>query len=530
MRRSSTFSTAVGALVTAVVIVGICVGIPAIFWGPQMVHGFARWFTADAFVLIPLLVMAVLLAATFIVRGAAAGIAGTFLGLALVGTIIFAWVPHNYQVDRLYLGDVKTVNHTAPSFGERTPFKVADTSSTKNLGNTTGTALNVKSLNDQAKNGLWDALVQRRGFGAGYESVQSQDIPLYGEATPSDVTTCNFSRSAKLRIGGGLWSNSLGRHIDELTPPTVTFTKGDVYGFCDGSTAKVVVPLSRIEGFWNTSETFYGDAVYNGSTGQLSIVTAAHTITALPGPVYPQSLAARQRAALRALGSFSDYWFNRAGYDDTSSDSGNPDAFNPTELGLRQTSTGHATYVTPLTPPGSSNSVVALSVVDASVGTHGTRNPITVFKYDKKHARQANSSVASEVRQSSSWLTGWASGLKVFEIVPGRKNEWVASIGQSQGVVYRAVIDENGKSTLFDEDGNIVTSTGTQAAGSSGNASSNDSSIGDTSSAGGDLSKMTPAQLQALANRITEELTKRAASASAPTNSVAPSSTATPRK
>ena len=515
------------AIIGSVVAAAVVFGLPWIFWGHQLQHGLARAFTGGAYVAIPLIVAAIVAVAFFIgIFAELRALLWSALTVFILGglaTVAFAWVPHNYQVDRLYVADVKTVNHTAPAFGERTPFDIADTSSTKNLGNTTGTAMNVKSLNDEGDHGLWDALVVRRGFGVGYESVQVQDIPLFGEATPSDVKTCDFSRSSKLRLGGVLWGNDLRRAIYAKTPATVTFDDNDAYGYCDGKTPMVVVPLTQVQGFWTASENFYGDAVLNGKTGVLSIVQSEKKIANLPGPVYPQTLAANQRSALRALGSFSDYWFDRAGYGDTSDDDGNPDSFNPTELGLRQESNNHATYVTPLTPPGSSHSVVALSVVDASVGTPGDRNPIQVFKYEKSNARQANSSVASSIKQSSSWLTGWASGLKIFEIVPAKKNEWVASIGQSQGVVYRAVVNADGKSTLYDENGNIVTSTGTQAAGNSSNHSSNDSSVGDAGAADGDLSKMTPAQLQALANRILGELAKRA-------DQPAPTSSATPGK
>jgi hypothetical protein len=495
----------IGSLIAAAVVIGL----PFVFWGHQLQHGLTRAFTSGAYVAIPLIVGAIVLLVAIVGwstdRRAIGWSAGTVFVLGGLATVAFAWVPHNYQVDRLYVGDVKTINHTAPSFGERTPFDIASTSSSKNLGNTTGTAVGVKSLNDEGDHGLWNALVIRRGFGVGYESVQVQDIPLYGEATPSDVKTCNFDRDSKLRLGGVLWGNDLRRAIYAKTPSNVTFDDNDAYGFCDKGTSKVVVPLTEVNGFWTASENFYGDAVYDGKTGKLSITQSEKTIGALPGPVYPQSLAATQRSALRALGSFSDYWFDRAGYSDTSDDDGNPDSFNPTEMGLRQQSTGHATYVTPLTPPGSSTSVVALSVVDASIGAPGDRNHVQVFKYDKSNARQANSSVASSIKQNSSWLTGWASGLKIFEIVPAKKDEWVASIGQSQGVVYRAVVNADGKSTLFDEDGNVVTSTGTHAAADS------KPSAGSTAGAtNGDLSKMTPNQLQDLATQVLAELAKRA--------------------
>ncbi|WIE81084.1 hypothetical protein [Curtobacterium sp. MCSS17_016] len=514
MRRSSAIRPVViSAIVLAVILVPLC-----LLWGPQMAHALYRMFTAGLFVVVPLFVGAVLLIAASVTTGAARGTSVAVLVLGALATTAFAWVPHNYQVDRHYVGDVKMVNHTAPSFGDRAPYQVASTSSTKNLGNTTGQAESVKSLNDQADNGLWTALVVRRGVWVGYESVQVQDMPLFGQTEPDQVTTCAFPKTSSLRIGGSLPKNSLTRAIYAATPPAVKFDAGDAYGYCDGKSPKVVVPLTEVKGAWTVSEDYFGDAVYDGKTGKVTIVTDSEKVNAIPGPVYPQSLAARQRTALTALGSFSDYFFHRTGYETTADDSDNPDSFNPTEIGLRQVSNDHATYVTPLTPPGSSTSVVALSVVDASTGKTGDRNTLTVFKYADGHARQANSSVASNIKQSTSWLPDWASGIKIFEIVPGKKDEWVASIGQSQGVVYRAVIDAKGKATLYDESGDVVTRTGAQTP-------SNGDTDGDTTgAANGDLSKMTPAQLQNLADRVLSELTKRAESAPTPTSSPTPKS------
>ncbi|MGW8431447.1 hypothetical protein ACWGJ9_10185 [Curtobacterium citreum] len=502
MRRSSWVGPTV---ITAIVLAAIITPL-AWLWGPQMAHGLYRMFTAGLFVVVPLIVGGILLLAAFATNGAARGLSVTVLVLGALATTAFAWVPHNYQVDRLYVADVKMVNHTAPSFGDRAPHQVASTSSTKNLGNTTGTAETVKSLNDQGDNGLWTAMVVRRGVWVGYESVQVQDMPLFGQTEPEQVTTCTFPKSSNLRIGGSLPKNSLTRAIYAATPPAVKFESADAYGYCDGKTPKVVVPLTEVKGAWTVSEDYYGDAVYDGKTGKVTIVTDTDKVNAIPGPVYPQTLAAKQRTALTALGSFGDYFFHRTGYETTADDSDNPDSFNPTEIGLRQESNDHATYVTPLTPPGSSTSVVALSVVDASIGKTGARNPVTVYKYADGHARQANSSVASNIKQVTSWLPDWASGIKIFEIVPGKKDQWVASIGQSQGVVYRAVIDEKGKATLYDESGDIVTRTGAQSADTDGSA---ESSAG---AADGDLSKMTPAQLQGLANKVLDELAKRAES------------------
>ncbi|PZF61208.1 hypothetical protein DEI92_06325 [Curtobacterium sp. MCBD17_034] len=507
-----------GPRITAAAVGIAVVALIAWLWGPQVAHGVVRTGVAGAFVLIPLAVLAALVLVGLRVGPSLRAVLAAALVLVFAGSVV-AWVRHAYDVDRLYVADVRTVDHPAPSFAERSPYDVAATSSTKNLGDTTGTALPVKSLTDQRSHGLWDALVQRRGFLAGYESVQVQDMPLFGQTEPDQVRTCDFTRTARLRVGGSLPANSLTRAIDAATPPTVGFEPTDVYGYCDGRAPDVVVPLTQVHGFWDTSYDFFGDALYNGRTGEVRIVTRAAD---LPGPAYPQSLAKRQRTALRALGSFGDYWFHRSGYEDTSDDSDNPDSFNPSELGLRRASDDHATYVTPLTPPGSSSSVVALSVVDASVGHAGSRNPITVYEYEKGSARQANSSVASTIKTTYSYLPDWASGLKIFEIVPGARNQWVASIGQSQGVVYRAVIDAAGAATLYDANGDVVTRSGTESAGTDGGTGASGSSGASGSAGSPDLSKLTPQQLRDLAQAALNELAKRAESSAPPTTAPSP--------
>jgi hypothetical protein len=502
MTRTRPSATLLASAAAAVVLLAVI----AWLWGAQIVHGGYQFGATGAFVLIPLLALAAVAATVIVPRGRATPLTAALV-VVVLGLSVFAWVRHAYDTDRLYVGDARTVDRAAPSFDQRSPYDVAAVSSTKNLGDTTGTALAVKSLTDQGAHGLWDALVQRRGFLAGYESVQVQDMPLYGPTEPSRVHTCAFTRTAGLRLGGALPANSLTHAIDAATPPAVTFDPADAYGYCDGAKPVVVVPLTRVHGFWNVSHDDAGDAVYDGRTGHLRIVTdASH----LPGPAYAQSLAKRQRVALRALGSFGDYWFHRSGYEDTSADGGNPDSFNPSELGLRRASDDHATWVTPLTPPGSSSSVVALSVVDASVARAGTRNPIRIYRYEKGEARQANSSVASSIKTQYSFLPDWASGLRIFELVPGRHGQWVASLGQSQGVVYRAVIDADGTVVLRDQAGDVVTRSGLQdAPGNSG--------TGGTSGAGGsgstDLSRMTPQQLRQLGQAVLDELAKRAGDA-----------------
>jgi hypothetical protein len=509
----STSGPGVGFYVAAVFIVGIV----ALFWwlwGGPAAHGFYVFFTGGAYIFLPMVGIAVLIGLAFIPNGFARAL-GTVGAIGLTVVSIFVWSHYNYDMHRNYVADVKVVDEHAPDFDDRAPYDVASASSTRNLGDTTGAARGVKILPDEGDHGLWTALVERRGLVVGYESVQVQNTPLYGSTNASKVTTCKFDTvRAGLRLGGVWPADALDREVFNNTPPSVYFDDSDAYGYCDGTTPIVAVPLKSLDGFWTPSWTAYGVALYNGRTGALDIRTDTEGI---PGPVYPQSLAKEQRESLFALGNFDDAWFGRSGYK-TSNDEDDPNGTNPAEISLRDADTGDASYVTPLTPPGSSNSVVALSVVDGTTTEHGTRNALTVYKYQKRDARQANSSIAAAIKTQYSWMPDWASGLTIFELVPGKDGEWVASIGKNQSIVYRAVVEADGKAVLYDENGNEVTRTN----------GSTDQGGGNTPTADSDLKKLTKQQLAELGQAILNELASRAGDTA--TSTATPTPTATPKK
>ena len=77
----------------------------------------------------------------------------------------------------------------------------------------------------------------------------------------------------------------------------------------------------------------------------------------------------------------------------------------------------------------------------------GELNPLTVARYETP--RKATSTVAADI--ISGTLSGYkASGLTVFEVVPGPDGTWVASIGKNQSILYRASIDPEGGITLLE--------------------------------------------------------------------------------
>lgn len=467
-------------------------------WGPQIGHGFAQMAINGAAALIFIFVLAVLLIMSFVFEGALRGVAITAL-LASIVLAGFTMVRFDYDVKTVYAASSKVVTSAAPGFAERAPFDVAQASSTRNLGDTTGEVVGVKMVADEGDHGLWTALVVRRGFMAGYEAVQSNNVPLYGAADAKTVTTCDFNINTAEQRMGGLWpSESLDYLVLGAVPANVTFEENDAYAYCDGKKPIVVMPLKQVSGFWIPTWANYGAAVYDGSTGQVTV----HTDTSkIPGPVYPMSLATTQRESLMATGTFADYFFNRSGFEDTSGDAGDPNGHNHSEFRLRYATHEGSAYITPLTPRGDSSSVIALAVTDGSTSKSGTRNTLTVHRYPKGAARSANSSLEQGIRSTYSFMPDWASGLSVFEIVPTVDGDWMASIGQKQTVVYRAIVSPDGHAILYDAAGNEVTRT-------SGSTPATPTTP-TTPAASSDLTKLSPVQLQELATAILAELTSR---------------------
>lgn len=483
-------------------------GWPWLVWGPNLAHMWAEIFISSGPTLIFTgAIIALILVAAFAFSsdsgpGAALGTIAVLGALLLLVLSVVTAVRSTFDTHAQYVSSVKVVNDPVPDYEPRAPYDVAASSSHKLMGDTTGTGLNSKVVIDQGESGLWTTLVERNGWMVGYESVQVIDIPTFGAADASNVENCNFDvNTAEQRLGGWLPHENLNLLIDAKTPANVTSDSNDVYGYCDGDTPKIVIPLKAHEGFWITTWTAYGAAIYNGKTGE---VTVERDTSDIPGPVYPQSLAALQREALDALtkdgkvGTWEDHVQNRNGFENAN-DTG---VYNGSEFTLRYTGDTDAGYATPLSPRGSSTSVVALANIDATTAEFGKLNTLNVYKYGKGHTRSANSSIAQEIESQYSWMPDWASGLEIFEIVPGDDGSWVASIGQTQNVVYRAVIDQDGDAILYDKNGDEVTRTGAKPA--EGNGS-------DPVAVDGDLAEMTPAQLRELAGRILDELAARAA-------------------
>lgn len=414
-------------------------------------------------------------------------ITGALTGVGILASAAaFFFLPYGKAVA---YSDTYESSDAVPSYADRAPFTVAEQLSNRDLDDVIGDRVGVHAVQSADQPNQYTTLVVRRGWFQGYEAVQTIRPPLVGADNAS--TACRMDPEHTLRLGGGVPSNNLGRAIS-FQRPLAFFDDEDAYGFCDGDEAVVVVPLKRWGGIWPVAvEKPAGVAVYRG--GELTVLDGESIGDDLIGPTYPRTIAAQQRAASTATGSFTDWLFNRAGFDtagDTAEGDDEPNRGNAVDFSL-MTTDGEGQFVTALTPVGASESVVAAGHVSFRQ-TGKDLNPYVVSRYER--ALPALSTSENRIRSDFNHLPGWASGMRVMEITPSADGTYVASIGQNQVVTYRAVIETDGSVRMVERDADAPGET-------PGDEPSEDLP---------DLTTMSNEELVAEIERMTKELASRA--------------------
>ncbi|MFG2977151.1 hypothetical protein ACGFYY_29715 [Streptomyces sp. NPDC048331] len=347
------------------------------------------------------------------------GCLGAVVGLGLtIGWLVYG----SYLQDRAYMATAEVVTEPVPALAARVPYVAGKAQAAPHLGDVTGEISDITYLPDSDR---FATLVERRGWLAGYEVGLVQDVPLGGESRSQE--RCAFDVSAADARISGWFTHNLGRKIS-AEKRWVRFEADDAYVTCSGGTPVVVVPLKRQTGILVVTERPAGVALYDGRTGKLTITTDT---SAVPGPSYPISLAARQREGTAAVGGFSDWWFERSGWD-ASEDGANEG--NESEFTLRYVETaGRSAYVTPLTPQGEASSVVAVSMVPTRHQGAGLA-PMTVHRLDPAWSspKALVALIKAEYRDVCCYNDD-----QVFEVVPTGGGTWTATVGSEQNVRYR---------------------------------------------------------------------------------------------
>lgn len=349
----------------------------------------------------------------------ALGCLGAVVGLGLAAV----WLVYGaYLQDRAYMADATVVSDPVPALTARAPYVVGKAQAAPHLGDVTGEIADITYLPDSDR---FATLVERRGWLAGYEVGLVQDVPLGGSSRSQE--RCAFDVSAADARISGWFSHNLGRKIS-AKKRWVRFEADDAYVTCSAGTPVVVVPLKRQTGLFVVTERPAGAALYDGRTGKLTITDDT---SAVPGPSYPISLAARQREGTAAVGGFSDWWFERSGWD-ASEDGANEG--NESEFTLRyRDGDGGSAYVTPLTPQGEASSVVAVSTVPTRHRGGGLA-PMTIHRLDPTWSspKALVALIKAEYRDVCCYNDD-----EVFEVTPTGGSTWTATVGSEQNIRYR---------------------------------------------------------------------------------------------
>lgn len=451
-------------------------------------------------ILVTLLPLAVAAVGFSIPNIRALGVFGAVMTLGMVAYFIFG---HGYLVEKTYAQDVVEVDEV-PSYADRAPWTVANSYAQRDQGDIVGNRTSVHyvpaSADANAEDGegtsRYTTLVTGRAFlgMTGYEAVQVLNMPTSGVIPGGASTYCEFPESMDARQGAFWAWHSLSWKIHAKSP-TAHYDVDDSYAYCEDDRPVVVVPLWKWEGLFTATKVPNGAAVY--TVDGVQIMNANELEEAgIEGPTYPRSIAELQRESINANGSLGDYLGQRYGYDTTTKDEEDSNAENSTEFTLINDD-GVTRYVTPLTPRGDSSSITAISEIDARQDGEG-RSEVRV---NTSPDLTSTSTLVTTIKESSvegdnAWTTRWASGMRVYEILPGKDGHWVASIGQGQAVSYRADIAPDGSVTVVNSD------TG---------ASSEDDEEKESVTVPGDtpLADMTEEQLLDQIQTATEELQKR---------------------
>lgn len=208
------------------------------------------------------------------------------------------------------------------------------------------------------------------------------------------VRECVFKGEHELnRAFRGQRGNNLMNFIAERFP-RVRFRLTDVYGYCDG--AKRDVPVVVIPTFTNTRqgatsvEVASGVIIMKGSPSGEPSFDFKQSVKQgeLPGPVYPLSIAEKQREQVAWAAGRKNKEANSFGFDSTDAAS---QAGNATEFLLKSQDDGRVYWVTPLTlKSADSQIIVAYSLVPADVVNGGELNRLRVFALDNDSPHRVN--------------------------------------------------------------------------------------------------------------------------------------------
>lgn len=421
--------------------------------------------------------------------------AAVAIGVIGLCTLVFYGNARSYSQLTEYAATVHETQDPMPALKERAPFLVAERQASSNLAGINGQITETDYLADDNR---YSTLVNRNGhFNPGYAAIINQEIQLTGQATGKP---CLFDERASQRMDG-FFGNSLTRAI-AAKDVTLVAAYEDAWGYCDGEIPKVVVPVTRLNGWISPIHIPAGVAIYDGKSGKVEIrdeVKAGE----LPGPAVGLSYVKKVNASLATRnGDWYSMVTNTSGITDEVKDGNDPNKENPSAFSLALKDKPGSVYASPFTSRASSRSIEHVALLESGHVKDGISPAATLYQLEAP--RQANSATADKLKADYSTIA-WSTGLAVQEIIPVSHDTWAASIGLNQNVVYRVLVKTDGSSCLI-QDGKTIRCV--DASGQSGDSASGEQG-GEGQHAAGDLAGLSNEQLAKLQQDVTAEIMSR---------------------
>jgi hypothetical protein len=225
-------------------------------------------------------------------KQAALPVAVAILGLA--GVIGYSEA-RSYNTMLEYASTVHDSTDPMPALKERAPYLVAERQASSNLSGING---QISGTDYLADSNHYATLVDRKGFGnPGYAAIINQTIALTGQASGKP---CLFDEKNAAQGMDGWFGNSLTRAIAAKDSMLIA-KKDDAWGYCDGETPKIVVPVTKLNGWINPVHVPAGVAIYDGKTGNVEIRDEVEA-GELPGPVIGLTYVQRVNDSLASSG------------------------------------------------------------------------------------------------------------------------------------------------------------------------------------------------------------------------------------
>jgi hypothetical protein len=396
----------------------------------------------------PLLLLALIGAGVAIALAKGRIAIAVVVGILGLGGLFIYGEARDYNTSLQYASTVHESKDAMPTLKERAPFLVAERQASSNLSGING---QIGGTDYLADSNHYSTLVDRKGnFNPGYAAIINQSIALTGQASGKP---CLFDEKHASQRMDGWFGNSLTRAIAAKDSLLIA-KKDDAWGYCDGDTPKVVVPVTKLNGWFNPVHIPAGVAIYDGHTGNVEIRSEVKA-GELPGPVIALSYVERVNDSLATRNG--DWWSmiqGQSGLTDEVKDSNDPNKDNHSAFSLALKGEPGSVYASPFTSRASSRSIEDIALLESGHVKDGENPRVTLYHLEVP--RQSNAATADKIKADYSDLNGWATGLSVMEVIPVTHDEWAASIGLNQNVVYRVLVKADKSSCLANADGQKI--------------------------------------------------------------------------